>query len=83
MRATLLPHITAANYSSAALPVIRQIEKNIGRRNYLWGTSRISILHPTAFAYRFMDDKDGACFPADSSRETALFDVPIRDATAS
>ena len=39
--------------------------------------------HPTARAYFFRVVRDGACFPADSKRETALFVVPINSATAS
>jgi len=38
---------------------------------------------PTAWAYFFRVVSDGACFPADSKRETALFVVPINSATAS
>jgi hypothetical protein len=50
---------------------------------YRCGTSRISILHPTALAYLFREVSDGACLPADSRRETVLFVVPMREATAS
>ena len=38
---------------------------------------------PTDWAYFFRVVRDGACFPADSKRETALFVVPINSATAS
>lgn len=47
------------------------------------GTNLISISHPTASAYFFSEVSDGACLPADSRRETVLFVVPMREATAS
>lgn len=47
------------------------------------GISLISISHPTALAYFFSEVSDGTCFPADSRRETVLFVVPMREATAS
>ena len=50
---------------------------------YRRGMSRISISHPTAFAYFLSEVSEGACLPPDSRRETVLLVVPMRDATAS
>jgi hypothetical protein len=69
-------------YAQPALLAIG-LKRIVGRQIHLCGTSLISILHPTASAYLLIDDKDGACFPADSRRDTVLFEVPIRVATAS
>src|ERR1017187_10461430 len=47
------------------------------------GMNSILSVQPTASAYLLSDAMDGACFPAPSSLDTALFVVPMRSATAS